>query len=77
MQVRKIIKWLGAEELSGKGSSVRFYHYLLEDHPFYNGYFQIHKIHKGGNKDFVRMNDYKQFMLPVLITILEIKENAK
>ena len=72
--LRKIIQFLGAEEVQGTGSSIRFYHKILEKHPLYRGYFQIHKIHKGGDQDFVKRNDYKSFLYNVLITIIELKE---
>lgn len=72
--LRKIIQFLGASEVSGTGSSVRFYHKLLKEHPLYHGYFQIHKIHKGGDQDFVKRNDYKSFLYNVLIIIIELQE---
>jgi hypothetical protein len=72
--LRRIIFYLGATEVQGTGSSVRFYHKLLEKHPLYRGYFQVHKIHKGGNQDFVKRTDYKAFLFNVLNTIIELKE---
>jgi hypothetical protein len=76
-QLRKIITFLGATEIPGKGSSVRFQHKLLERHPLYHGYFQIHKIHKGGDQDFIKRFDFKSFLYNALITIIEIKEKQQ
>jgi hypothetical protein len=73
--LRKIINFLGATEIPGKGSSVRFYHKILERHPqFYGGHFQIHKIHKGGDQDFITRIDYRSILYRALVTIIEIKE---
>jgi len=72
--LKKIISFLGATEATSTGSSVRFRHKLLDRHPYYNGYFQIHKIHKGGDQDFIKMNDYRSFLYKALIAIIEIKE---
>ena len=72
--LRKIIAFLGATEVSGTGSSVRFHHKLLEKHRFYRGYFQVHKIHKGGDQDLIKRNDFKSILYNVLITIIDIKE---
>ncbi len=72
--LRKIIEFLGANQITATGSSVRFTHPLLKSHPYYHGCFQIHKIHKGGNKDEIRMNDFKKILYPVLIIIIELKE---
>jgi hypothetical protein len=75
--LRKIIEFLGASEIPGKGSSVRFHHKLLLQHPLYRGYFQIHKIHKGGDQDYIRRFDFKSILYNALITIIEIKEKNK
>jgi len=72
--LRRIIKFLGANEVQSTGSSVRFEHSLLKQHPYYHGHFQIHKVHKGGNKDFVRKTDFKSYLCKVLITIIELIE---
>jgi hypothetical protein len=73
--LRKIINFLGATEIpSTGGSSVRFQHRHLQKHPYYHGYFQIHKIHKGGDQDFVKKNDYRSILYNALITIIEIQE---
>ncbi len=75
--LRKIIDFLGATEIPGKGSSVRFHHKLLDRHPLYRGYFQVHKIHKGGDQDFVKRFDFKSFLYSSLITIIDIKEKSQ
>lgn len=72
--LKKIIDFLGATEVTSTGSSLRFYHKLLERHPYYKGHFQIHKIHKGGDQDFIKINDYRSFLYKALIAIIEIKE---
>lgn len=69
----KIINHLGAIQVPSTGSSIRFEHPLLRNHPFYHGYFQIHKIHKGGDKDEIKRTDYKTFLYPALTTIIKIK----
>lgn len=75
--VRKIANFLGAEEIRSTGSSVRFYHEILEKHPFYHGYFQIHKIHKGGNVDKIRKRDFVKYLLPPLEFIIENSHETK
>ena len=72
--LKKIILFLGATEATSSGSSVRFYHKLLLRHPYFNGYFQIHKIHKGGDQDFIKINDYRSFLYKALIAIIELKD---
>jgi hypothetical protein len=72
--IRKIIVFLGAEEIQATGSSIRFYHEILKDQPFYRGYFQIHKVHKGGNKDMIRKVDFVKYLYPVLVLIIELKQ---
>jgi hypothetical protein len=72
--LKKIILFLGSTEASSTGSGIRFHHKLLEQHPYYNGYFQIHKVHKGGDQDLIKINDYRSFLYKALIAIIEIKE---
>ena len=72
--LRKIIEFLGAYEVTKSVSRVRFSHHILYDHPYYHGYFQIHKIHKGGDKDQIKKNDYSRILHPTLITIIELLE---
>ena len=72
-QIRRIIFFLGGEEVKATGASVRFYHRVLEDEPFYyQGYFQVHKIHKGGNKEEIRKGDFVKYLYPPIIRIIEI-----
>jgi hypothetical protein len=71
----RIIEFLGAKSVPVKGSSVRFSHTALKEFPQYQGYFSVHKIHKGGDKDEIRMVDYKKYLYPALITIIKEKEN--
>ncbi len=70
----KIIEFIGAKQVTATGSSVRFEHYLLKDNPFFHGYFQVHKVHGGGDKDKITMIDFKKYIYPVLIIIIELKE---
>jgi hypothetical protein len=73
--LRRIIEFLGAVQVTASGSSVRFEHPALIPHPYYHGYFQIHKIHKGGDQDEVRKIDFKSILYPALITIIDLLEN--
>jgi len=75
--LKKIIDFLGATEIPGKGSSIRFHHKLLDRHPLYRGYFQVHKIHKGGDQDFVKRFDFKSFLYNALVAIIDIKEKTQ
>jgi hypothetical protein len=72
--IRRIIDFLGAEPVPATGSSVRFSHPLLKKYHQYQGYFAVHKIHKGGDKNEIRMVDYKKYLYPALITIIEEKK---
>ncbi len=72
--LQKIIEFLGAVEVPASGSSVRFRHRILDDHPYYHGYFQVHKIHKGGDQNQIRKNDYSRILYPTLITIIDLLE---
>lgn len=72
----KIIEYLGAEQIQATGSSVRFRHELLVEHSaYYNGIFQIHKIHKGGNQDYVLHRNFKKYLYPALKQIIALKLN--
>lgn len=70
----KIIGFLGAVQVPSTGSSVRFEHPLLKHHPYYHGYFSVHKIHKGGDKDQIKKNDFKAYLYQALITIIDLKD---
>lgn len=70
----KIIGFLGAVQVPSTGSSVRFEHPLLKQHPYYRGYFSVHKIHKGGDNDQIKKNDFKAFLYQALITIIDLKD---
>ncbi len=72
--IRKIMVFLGIEEISGRGSSVRFQSGYLASHPYYHeGIFQVHKIHKGGKLDKIKKSDYVKYLLPALKFIIEQK----
>jgi len=74
----KIIDFLGATQVPTTGSAVRFTHPTLKNNPYYHGYFAVHKIHKGGDKDEIKMVDFKSYLYPALITIInEKKANPK
>jgi hypothetical protein len=68
----KITEFLGAKRIPATGSSIRFQHSILKDCPPYKGFFQVHKIHKGGNMDLIRKNDFKAYMYPVLVLIIDL-----
>lgn len=73
--LRNIIIFLGGEEVpASRGSSVRFYHEILENHPYFHGFFQIHIIHKGGDQQLVKMHDYKKYLYNALKIIIELKK---
>ncbi len=73
--IKKIVEFLGGEQVHATGSSVRFYHQLLVDHEFYyKGLFQIHKTHKGGNQDFVLHRNFKKYLYPALKEIIALKK---
>ncbi len=70
--IRKFTSLLGCKEIPGKGSSIRFRHEFLVDEPYYtDGIFQVHKIHKGGNKEEIRKSDFVKYIYPHLIKIIE------
>ena len=71
--LKKIISFLGATEATSTGSSVRYHHKLLDRNPYYHGYFQIHKIHKVGDQDLLKLNDYWSFLYKAFIAVIEIK----
>ncbi len=72
--LRKIIDFLGGIPTTTTGSAVRFSHPLLKKFPQYQGYFSVHKIHKGGDKDEIRMVDYKKYLYAALSTIIETQK---
>lgn len=72
--LRRIIEFLGATAVPATGSSVRFSHPILRNHPYYHGFFQVHKLHGGGNDEKIRMTDYKKIVYPTLITIIDLKD---
>jgi hypothetical protein len=72
--ILKITEFLGAVQVQSTGSSVRFEHPLLRQHPYFHGYFAVHKIHKGGDNDLIRRNDFKAYLYPALMTLIELKE---
>jgi len=69
--LRRIIEFLGATSTPSTGSSVRYYHPALKGYPNYKGYISVHKIHKGGDKEEIRMTDYKVYLLPALLALIE------
>lgn len=70
----KIIDFLGAVQVPTTGSSLTFKHPLLNKHPYYHGFFSVHKIHKGGDNDLIRRTDFKSYLLPALLTIIEFSD---
>lgn len=76
--IRKILKKLNVEEFPGRGSSIKFYHPLLEGIPSYtSGIFQVHIVHKGGNRQLVLRVFFKKYMYPTLLLIIKQLENLK
>jgi hypothetical protein len=76
--LRKIIEYLGGNEVAATGSSVRFKHEALKGHPYFRaGIFQVHKIHKGGNLELIRKSDYKKYLYNPLIYIIATKKEQK
>jgi len=75
--IRKITVFLGCEEIQGTGSSIRFFNEILLINPYYKGYFQVHKIHKGGNKELIRKSDYVKYLYPVLTIIIDLLNEQK
>jgi hypothetical protein len=70
----KITEFLGAKRITATGSSVRFQHEIIKNYPPYKGFFQVHKIHKGGDVDLIRKNDFKTYLYPVLMLIIDLLE---
>jgi hypothetical protein len=68
----KIIEFLGAIQVPSTGSIVRFEHHILKKHPYYRGYFSIHKTHKGGDMDLIKRIDFKAYLYPALLAIIEL-----
>lgn len=77
--INKVLFFLDVEELPSKGgSAIRFRHKILKGHPHYlDGIFSIHVIHKGGNQRAVRKIDFKTYMYPALIQIIELLDKKK
>lgn len=77
--ISKVLNFLGVEELPSKGgSAIRFRHEILKRHPhYYDGIFTIHVVHKGGDQRVVKKNDFKTYMLPALIQIIELLDKKK
>jgi len=71
----RIIEYLGGKRIVATGSVVRFMHPLLNNYPQYHGYFTVHKIHKGGDQEEIRMVDFKKYLLPALLIIIEEKKH--
>jgi len=69
----KITEFLGAVQVTSTGSIIRFEHPLLRKHPNYHGYFTVHKIHKGGDNDLIKKIDYKTYLYPALLAIIDLK----
>jgi hypothetical protein len=75
--VLKLIDFLGVKKVPASGAALRFHHSALEDHKyFYEGFFSVHKIHKGGNEQLITIHDYRKYLYPPLIAIIEIKRQS-
>jgi len=77
-KLRKILRFLNVEEIgSTGGSAIRFRHEILvNDTNYKDGCFSIHKIHKGGNQEEIYVKNYKIFLYPHLIKIInKLKSN--
>ena len=77
--INRILNFLEVEELPSKGgSAIRFQHKILKGHPHYHeGIFSIHVKHKGGDQKIISKNDFKFYMLPALIQIIDLLDKQK
>ena len=77
--INKVLKFLEVEELPSKGgSAIRFRHEILKGHPhFLEGIFTIHVKHKGGDQKVISKNDFKAYMLPALMQIIDLLDKKK
>jgi hypothetical protein len=77
--INRILNFLEVEELASKGgSAIRFQHKILKGHPYYHeGIFTIHVKHKGGDQRIISKIDFKSYMLPALIQIIDLLDKKK
>lgn len=75
--VYKILIYIGCVEATTTGSSIKFYHKALVPEPYWRGYMQIHRKHKGGNKIIIRRTDLKKYLIPPVLKILEYNKQKE
>ena len=70
----KIAEFLGCTYLGGcGGTQVRFTHPAIK---MYGNFFGVHIIH-GRKVETIKKNDFKTFIFPHLMTIIEYKKNSE
>lgn len=70
----KITEFLGAElQKSPRGSQERFQHPLVST---FGGYFGVHVVHKGKDDVLIMKANFKKYIYPHLVEIIE-KKNAQ
>jgi hypothetical protein len=73
----KVVTVLGVELIEGQntGSQIRFYHKYAGT---YSGYFGVHRKHKGGDEILIARTNFRRYMMPPLLTIIDrIKQERK
>lgn len=73
----KVVTVLGVELIEGQntGSQIRFQHKYADT---YNGYFGVHRIHKGGKEILIARTNFKKYMMPPLRAIIDrLKQEGK
>ncbi len=74
-EIRKILRFLGVTEEAGGGSIIRFQSDCLEGNNYYRGWFTIHIVHKGGNKQMINRRDFATYMFNPLMEIIDCLKN--
>lgn len=71
----KISAFLGAElQKSPPGSQERFQHHLVST---FGGYFGVHVVHKGKGEVLIMRANFKKYVYPHLVEIIEKKKAQK
>lgn len=68
-----VVGYLNAERVKSTGSMVRFRHPLV---PTYGNYFGVHAIHKGRDEVLILKKNYKQYLYPILVGIIDKMKNG-
>ena len=75
--INRVLLYLGCEEVTSTGSAVKFFHKALITDPMRKGYFQVHRKHKGGDQLIIKRTDYRKFLLPPVLRIIEYKKQLE